>query len=617
MGQLKRSIGKRTLLILTINSILGSSIFFLPSIAASYSGPNSIIAWILMALVAIVMSTYFGELVSKYPKSGGIYEYAKHSFGESRAFLVGWISWMVANIAIALEIVGALLYLFPNSPFAHIPLAFLFIVIFNYISYRGIDYSSRMLLIFGGITLFSLLAIIVPGSLSVNSANLIPLVVPLPLLFLSVYFISDTFFGWESAAYLSEEVKNARKVMPRIMVLSTVVVSSLAVALSFVSLGIINWKDLGSTPASLTIVADAIFGNGAGNIFSIMIFMLIMGSAASWIVASPRLLYAMARDKVLISRFARIHGKYHTPHNAILFQTIVISLVTVIGFADYVTLLKLILPLEILMYSAMLLIIIKMRTDNVKGSYRSMFGLHGALGIILFNFFLIYMWLQQPGSLSVFAMSIMLGLFGFPLYILIKLGTDRKFTERFFDKISWVWDSLFSVWYTKREIRAVIRKLKMKKGSVVLDFGCGSGITTLELAKKIGNNGTIVAVDISEEQLKKAFNKIEKAVKISNVVFIKEPQLTFEPDYFDALTAVGVLEHLENPEETLRRLFKNLRKGGTYSFLSFGKSFGIPAPEFLSSKNKIEELFKKLDVKANIRIEKKKFTEYVYIWGKK
>ena len=51
--------------------------------------------------------------------------------------------------------------------------------------------------------------------------------------------------------------------------------------------------------------------------------------------------------------------------------------------------------------------------------------------------------------------------------------------------------------------------------------------------------------------------------------------------------------------------------------LSFGRSFGIPAPEHLSSKDKIEELFRKSGVKANARKESKKFTEYWYIWGRK
>ncbi len=618
MAHLKRAIGKKTLLVLTINSILGSSIFFVPAIAAAYSGPDSIIAWLIMAVAAVVMSTYFAELVSKYPKSGGIYEYAKHSFGQQNAFLVGWVSWIVASISIALEIVGGLLYLFPGSPvFVHIPLAFLFIVFFNYVSYRGVDYSSKMLLIFGGITLFSLLAIIIPGSFSVNPANLVPLIVPLPMLFLSIYFISDTFFGWESATYLVEEVKNARKVMPKIMVRSTVIVSVLSVLLAIVSLGVVNWQQLNSNPASLIMVASSIFGQGASGIFSILVFVLIMGSAASWIVASPRLLFAMARDKVIATRFSKVHKKYSTPHNAILFQTVVISLITVLGFADYVTLLTLLLPLEILMYSAMLLIIIRMRMGNVRSGYASIFGVHGALGIMLFNAFLLYMWLQQPGSFSMFAMSVMLGLFGLPLYILMKLSTDKAFTEKFFDRIALVWDNLFQLWYSKKEIHNVISKLAMKKGYVVLDFGCGSGLTTLELARKVSNSGTIVAVDISENQLKKAFAKVEKATRISNVVFIKESQLTFEPDYFDALTAVGVLEHLDNPEETLKRLFKNLRKGGTFSFLSFGKSFGIPAPEFLGSRKAAEELFGKLGVKPSIRIEKKKFTEYIYIWGRK
>jgi ubiquinone/menaquinone biosynthesis C-methylase UbiE len=192
-----------------------------------------------------------------------------------------------------------------------------------------------------------------------------------------------------------------------------------------------------------------------------------------------------------------------------------------------------------------------------------------------------------------------------------------RFTEKFFDRVSWFFDKTFPVWYGEREAKRVISKIAVKEKGIVLDFGCGAGITTLQLANKIGERGTIVAVDISEAQLNRAFHRIEKAMQISNVVFIKEHELQFEPESFDAVTAVGVLEHLDKPMETLKKIFLHLKKGGTFSFLSFGRSLGIPAPEFLRSWRSIEEFFLDIGVKPNIRIEKRKFTEYIYIWGKK
>ncbi len=613
--KLKRTIGKKTLLMLSINSILGSSIFFMPAIAAGYSGAASILSWVAMSVIAVIISTYFAELVSAFPKSGGIYEYAKHAYGEFTAFLAGWVSWTIANIAIALEIVGSLLYIFPSAPVLfNALLALGFIVLFNYVAYRGMEYSSKMLIIFGSLTIFSIFAIVVPGVFAVNPANLI-FAASLPSLLLTVYFVSDVFFGWESSAYLAEEVKNPRRVMPKILIVSTVLVCLLATALAVVSLGVVNWQALAKENAPLGAVASVIYGSSSA--FSALVFIVIMGTAASWIVSSPRLLYAMSRDKILVPRFQRIHAKYRTPHNAIILQAIVTAAVTLVAFADYSVLLSLILPLEVLLYAGLMIIVMKLH-KGMKNGYRSPFGRAGALFVFAFTMFLLYTWLSQvPSAASTFSLSMLLVSFGVPMYVLIKLSTDVRFVEKFFDHISWFFDKTFPVWYGRTEIRRVLGRIKLKKNSVALDFGCGSGITTLQLAKRMGNKGTVVAVDISEAQLKRAFRKVEKAMKFSNVVFIKEHQLQVEPESFDAIVAVGVLEHLEDPIGALQRMFSHLKKGGTFSFLSFGRSFGIPAPEFLSHIEKIKKAFGELGIDANVRVEKKKFTEYIYIWGKK
>src|SRR3989338_2367873 len=101
--KLKQSIGKKTLLMLTLNAILGTGIFFLPALGAAYSGTSSIISWGVMSIIAIMISLYFAELVSMFPKAGGAYEFVKHAFGKTTGFVFGWLSWIVANITIRSE----------------------------------------------------------------------------------------------------------------------------------------------------------------------------------------------------------------------------------------------------------------------------------------------------------------------------------------------------------------------------------------------------------------------------------------------------------------------------------------------------------------------------------
>src|SRR3989344_311488 len=195
MKQLKESIGKKSLFLLTVNAIIGTGIFFLPALGALYAGPASLLSWVIMSFIAVFISLYFAELVSMFPSSGGVYQYTKEAFGDFPAFLVGWISWIVANITIAMLIVGSIIYLLPNETFVlKMFLALFFILLFNVVSYRGIDLSTKLMIFFGIMSVISLSVLIFPGLITVNTANFDPFFVfPLPAVFLAIYFIAETF----------------------------------------------------------------------------------------------------------------------------------------------------------------------------------------------------------------------------------------------------------------------------------------------------------------------------------------------------------------------------------------------------------------------------------------
>lgn len=619
--ELKKSIGKKTLLFLAVNAILDAGIFFVLAIGAFYSGAASILAWIIMAFVAFFISLYFAELVSMFPKAGGVYEYVKKAYGEFPSFIVGWASWLVANISIAMAVVGSLLYLFSHESFVfHLFFSILIIIIFNYISYRGIDYSSRVLLFFGFMSVFTLLILIFPGFLTVDISRFGALVISTPLLMLTLYFVLETFSGWESVTYLAEEVKDARKVLPKVMIISTVIVALLTTFLAFVALGNLDAKTFGEQKAPLNMLASELFGSDFTKIYAVLIFIPLIGTAATWIVSSPRLLFAMARDRVLLPRLKTVHSKYRTPHYAILLQTIITCFVILVALADFEILLSLFMPLVLLIYSFVMLSFTKLRMSMplTKRYFKAPFGISGPRLIVVLNCILLIAWLEQvPEAINILAMSTMLVFFGVPIYIIIKLQIDERFIEKFFDRFSFFWDVSFRIWYGKNEVKHVVDRLNIKQGHVVLDFGCGTGLTTAELAKRVGP-GKVVAVDISEQQLIRASRKIKKSVKLSNVIFVKEHHLKpFEKHSFDAVTVVGVLEHLKDPADILKGIFRLLKPGGSFSLLSFGKSMGIPAPEFLKSRKVIEDFFTKLGVKVKVEVKKKKMTEYIYIWGRK
>ena len=616
--KLKRTIGNKTLLFLTINAIMGTGIFFLPAIGALYAGPASLISWMIMSVLALGISFYFAELVSLFPHAGGIYYYTKKAFGNFWAFVFGWISWIICNITIAMLIVGSLLYLFPNQSFLfNLIISLIIIIAFNYINYKGISLSSKLLMFFGIVTVLSLIVLIVPGFSTIEPSNFSPFFVfPAFSILLAMYFISETFFGWETTTYLTEEVKEPKK-LPKMIVISTAIICALSLLLVFVSLGNVEWNEFSDQSAPLTFLAEKLFGD-YGKYYAIIVFIPLIGTAFGWIVSTPRLLYAMSRDKALPSRFEKIHRKHNTPYNAIIFQTIITCLITAAAFADYLLLLSLLVPLVVILYSGVMLSVIALRKKMPRErEFSAPFPNYGPLIIIGAMALMLFLWIiSVSNALAIFIFGILLVLLGIPMYILIKLQADEKFVSGFYDRISFAWDKLFPLWYGKKEIRRVVKNLDVKKNNTILDFGCGSGITTLQVAKKVGKNGRIVAVDLSEKQIEKAYDKMDKNGE-SNVVFVKEYKFSLKKNSFDRLVMVNVLEHLDNPKKRLNEVFSSLKKGGKFSIMSFGKSLHVPAPKFLASEKEIRELFDSLGIKVNVSREQRRMTEYWYIWGEK
>src|SRR3989338_4590080 len=169
MTELKQVLGYKTILLITINAVLGMGIYFLAALGAKLAGPASILSWLFASILAIYTVMCFAELAGMFPKAGGIYEYAKHAYGKFFSFLIGWTALLVANMATVLLIVGAIQYLLPfNATLLKISICLLFIFAFNFIAYRGIKASTLMLIIFAAINITILTILIIFGIFKIN-----------------------------------------------------------------------------------------------------------------------------------------------------------------------------------------------------------------------------------------------------------------------------------------------------------------------------------------------------------------------------------------------------------------------------------------------------------------
>ena len=626
MAELKKVLSFKVILLITINSIMGTGIYFLPAIGAKYSGPMSIISWFIMSLVAIYISMCFAELVSMFPKAGGVYEYTKHAYGRFTSFIIGWITFIAGNITIAMLVVGAVQYLLPYPlQMQKAALSLFFILIFNYIAYRGMKVSSFMLVTFAIITITAVVSLIIPGLIKLQPANFTPFFIfPASAIFVTLYFIQETFFGWESATFLAEETKNPEKTMPKALIIGTICIALLSLLLVITSIGNISWQKFSESGNPLSELGALYFGSIGRDVFTLWIYLAIIGAVACWIVSAPRLLLALARDRLFLTQFSAIHPKYNTPHKAILFQTLVTSLLVIVGLGAYRTLLLMLLPFVLIMYMAVLLalVILRFEQPRLKRPFKAPFGTVGPIIVVFIMIALLFTWVvQEEGSAKLIFLAMSLIALGIPIYFLLELYFNPRAIRKTNNLLAYLvlWTERFSL--PKGVRREIIKLLGDIRGKTVLEFGCSVGTLTMELAEEVGKKGKIYATDISEKDIEILKGRIDKKghkhVRLIHDL-LHHHRVHPNVPMVHCAVSVGTIGYVKDMDNVLKHMNKRLSVGAKVCFVDYDKFMDIlPNKEWLNDDNKIKKIFEKGGFKVKVERKQGFAWGYIFIYGHK
>ncbi len=114
--------------------------------------------------------------------------------------------------------------------------------------------------------------------------------------------------------------------------------------------------------------------------------------------------------------------------------------------------------------------------------------------------------------------------------------------------------------------RVTLDALTVQPGQNILDAGCGSGFLTYELANLVGNNGTVMAIDKSEEMIDATMERCTGLGQVtSRIANVKE--LPFDDNHFDAVTCTQVLLYVGDVAKAIGELSRVTRNGGRVAIL--------------------------------------------------
>ena len=350
--------------LLLVSGIIGSSIFLT---AKDIAGPLPqpmlfLLVWVIGGVVSLFGCVAFAELGSMFPDSGGQYIYLREAYGDLVAFLYGWMLFAVANGGtIAALAVAAAAYMGEIVPaisqehvlFAVAGIAFtrthavglMLIAILTYVNVVGLRWGALMQNVstwtkFAAMSAFVVLGFAIgkgdwsnfhsTGSLTMGLPPR-QLISAMGVALIAVFWAYD---GWVYITWVSGEVKEPRRNVPRAMILGILTVGVIYLAMNLTYAYALPLREIAKHETIAHAAAVALFSPRAAGWLSAMIAISCFSAAASCTLSGARVYLAMAQDGAFFRRMAVIHPKWRTPAFSLIGQGMWAAVLTVSGRYD-------------------------------------------------------------------------------------------------------------------------------------------------------------------------------------------------------------------------------------------------------------------------------------------
>ncbi|HEY1991515.1 MAG TPA: amino acid permease, partial [Gammaproteobacteria bacterium] len=110
-SSLRRDVGVIALTMTGIGSIIGSGWLFGAAKAARLAGPDAIWAWVIGAVIILVIALTYAELGAMFPESGGMVRFGLYTHGSLVGSLAAWAAWLSVVSVIPVEAFASVQYM--------------------------------------------------------------------------------------------------------------------------------------------------------------------------------------------------------------------------------------------------------------------------------------------------------------------------------------------------------------------------------------------------------------------------------------------------------------------------------------------------------------------------
>ncbi len=309
-----------------LNSVIGSSVFGLPSVIGGQLGSASPWAWVVAAIGMALVVASFAEVASRFSRAGGTYLYARVAFGRFAGIEMAWLTYLVRLTAAATNANLFIIYLAEFWPGATGPvqsrvLLALVLAPLAAANYRGVRGGVTTSTTFAAAKLIPLGVFVVAGLwwMGVGAGEVTPVAAPradgnawLQAILLLVF----AYGGFESALLPLGEAKDPRRDAPAALFTALGLCALLYTLTQIVVIAAL--ADPTASDRPLAAAAQVFLGPIGAGLMAGGALVSVYGYLAAAMLNVPRLTYAMAAEGDLPPKLGAVHPKYLTPHISVV-----------------------------------------------------------------------------------------------------------------------------------------------------------------------------------------------------------------------------------------------------------------------------------------------------------
>ena len=372
--QLVRGLGLTAAIAVNVANIIGTGVFLKARVMTCNVGTPGIAltVWLVAGLLSLAGALTYAELLAMFPRAAGEYGIMRDAYGRPWGFIYGWTQFAIARSASAAALAvgfaiflnallkGALNKTFFTLPYLNVPfgrlqlVALAAVAVTVLINCAAVTFSGGVATFLTSIKVLLLIAVGL-GALFFSGGDWSHLsqanvggtcegvaittggLAGFAAAMLGALWAYD---GWNNITFLAGEVKNPERNLPLGLIISMFLVMGLYLLVNLGYYHVLTPTEVASVPASLSVAAEVVrrlLGAIALTLMAAAMMTSSFGALHASILATSRVPYAMARDRLFFKGLAKVSPRTHVPIRSLVVLGIWSSVLALSGSYDQLT----------------------------------------------------------------------------------------------------------------------------------------------------------------------------------------------------------------------------------------------------------------------------------------